>query len=393
MAEPVTAKDVTIMRAYLHALIGNAQKEAREKGKPLSIIAGERHGSQRSWLNNVLIVDEAQKLGIHRLGTESIDDEGVKWRQDHPLAMAFYAGMRSVEKLFPGMEHRNLEAGSSPDAKDFTSPQAMAARDANMSRNIDASGVPSVNLVGAYHLKGIYQKLQEAGHHVLILDAQDEPHILTGTDNADETFLKQSPHVHRLNITGDAHENSMQQLVGLAFGKDAEKKMAGLDAAGWRVSTGELVKEVFSNSRSIANFANPEFASSRSYAQTKLGAALQELSHQNPHLASSARYAYRQALKSCGTDSKCRAEVVITHADEPAAFQKSTEEETPDIARESAPKRMPDTESPQPETISNMGHLKPQIEEALRLYNAPEAAPSPPAVPTMAKPREDTRTR
>ena len=314
MAQPVTAEATLEMRAQLRALIRHAQTEAAREGKPLTILLGEQHGYQTSWFNNILAVDEARKLGINIIGFEASSSDDIHWRKEIPGSLAENADQFSMAALFPSMKETPIEKNR--DA--LSSRNSMELRDANMAKNIAALNAPSISIVGSAHLLGIQSDSALKNHHVLLLNVEDDPlkqYRMISGPRAD--FSLTSPNVHRLDIAGDARENSAQELIKLAFPLDTKQKIEALDLAGYAISKSKLleIKNIKTESVELLITRNPSIAANFLLSSAH---ALQELSHSNPGLKAEAIQAFKQAYTICPEpDTWCKARISVSVLEEP----------------------------------------------------------------------------
>lgn len=387
MTQPVTAEAVREMRAQLRALISHAQQHAQRNGKPLTILLGEIHGDQRSWLNNILAVDEARKLGITSLGLEARSEDNIHWRKAIPGSLAEHASMMSLPALFPSLKPIPIESG----INNFQNPDSMESRDANMARNIAAQNTSTISVVGSSHLLGIHSNPALQNHHILMLNVQDDP-LKQGIFRNDKAsvFSATSPHVHRLDIAGDARENSARELVGLAFPNDTKAKIQALDNAGYATSEEALSKAA---ARYLVKYINLSESSPKLAAGIRrdLSAMLQEQSHVNPALRQPALEMLREAYALCPkTDFGCRAKIAVDSSQEPENFraalpfvsqdadnrEKTTWQRIKEFTGLSTPQPIPNDRT----TISGIEHLENEIKAARDLYkkgSEPDAAAIP----------------
>lgn len=249
-------------RQVIHDALVAGQNEARRTGKPMVILVGESHGDPTSTLNNLLVIEEARKLGVGNLALEfpetvtKVDGPARMWlspEADGKLDTNKETLVTMGASLYPDMNVSAIdkaryqilgrEKALAPEIK-------MAMRNDAMASELNQIPSDVVAVVGNLHMDGLNERManktvvafnsaQPAPQEQYLAFIQQHPEMKGAVD-----FVEDAK-VHQLgNITANGLQVS--QIVSMAMGEErAAGALQRLNSAGFRVDvpTGvEIVK-------------------------------------------------------------------------------------------------------------------------------------------------------
>lgn len=242
----LTPEAVEASRLEIRARLGEANAESERSGKPLQIIVGESHQDYRSFLNAMLVIDEAQRLGVKTIGLEAGSIFTPK--PGTPVVASNIPAIESIGMFFPGMRSEKIDtARGLLDINDAANPEKFEARNVAMAANIADNKTGTVALVGAAHIKGIAENPALKDSVVVQFNANEYsapiqsvyPHAQEGMDYA------LSNKVHQIDPVGDAREHSYGEVVKLALGeKRGGDRLAQLEARGLITSPKGIERQI-----------------------------------------------------------------------------------------------------------------------------------------------------
>lgn len=222
-------------------MLAAAQAESLRTGKPLTILAGEAHGDPVATLNNILLVQEAAKLGIHNVALEFpvvLKEPGEGERRNPEAMREFQRSLTMLApSLFPeGAFHAIDSERLKPHPPGWSSTaEGMAQREVAMGANIDTIAQPSLAVVGSLHLRSLTEQLSGT-HTVLAIntspsagDREKAEYLRHRPWDAQRLhFLHSSGNVVRLGDGIDLSQATTADIIRATMGED------GIQQAGKR---------------------------------------------------------------------------------------------------------------------------------------------------------------
>jgi len=242
----MNSADIQNQRTRIHGLLSAALQESQRTGKPLLILAGEGHSSKESLLNNLLLMQEAQALGIRETAIEMSEVSREVPEAFRNNADAQHKGQGSALSLAPILfPERHFTAIDTAKAQTraigTSSDQGLHIRDEAMASHLGAAHEPTFAIVGNNHLAGVNEALGDT-HTVISFNTAP-----IGTPEVRAAALQERPYmaerirylegdnVIQLGNTPLAGNASTADIVKAALGTEAETALAHARNAGFRI--------------------------------------------------------------------------------------------------------------------------------------------------------------
>lgn len=230
MNRGVSEQEAAALRITIRERLTAAQRESQQTGRPLHILVGEEHSSYRSFVGNMLITSEAQRLGIRNLNLE------MPANQLGTLpATAGLETLQLMPTLFSSMRTQAIDSAyNTQDRNENFSPSGIQRRDAAMATRIASQTGGSISLVGGLHLQGISQ--HPALRNGVVVNFNTTQGTLEGLAphlQARDLFASNPQNALQISPRGDAREMSLHQAATVSLGeRQAAPALAKLESRG-----------------------------------------------------------------------------------------------------------------------------------------------------------------
>ncbi|MBX9725790.1 MAG: hypothetical protein K2X09_00870 [Rickettsiales bacterium] len=240
-----TDEEIAQHRLKIRGILQSAMDEAAVTGKPPLIFVGESHSSIESQLLELIIVQEAAKMGFRNAGVELPPEHANEPRTLKLSSVDMEYATTDYFTEFLGFNRHYVDdlrsdAGQKKIAH-LPKDEQLNQRNLNMAKNLTPIAAPVIMITGSRHLSGF-----------LADSTLKETYTVVSMRVNPDASEPAPAGTHVIRLQGDARELTFDSMTALALGSDTAKQFKAY------LLNQKLLETKEESNRLAENFARPK---------------------------------------------------------------------------------------------------------------------------------------